>query len=143
MEFSESVKSSLQQKNPMFLQIGFVLVFLSMCMFLQPLKAQENITDTVVKVDLEKDTNYFFVIAEESHEFSEDTVSEGMSGTVLIGFTVNVDGSLTNFEIVKSSGYSVLDEEALRVVKLMPKWKPNKRRKAPVQFQIPITFSLD
>ena len=66
-----------------------------------------------------------------------------IEGKVWIGFVVEKDGSLSNFSVVRSVA-PVLDEEALRVVKLMPKWTPGKQssRTVRVQYQIPITFTL-
>jgi TonB family protein len=67
------------------------------------------------------------------------------SGKVVVSIVVEKDGSLTNFSIVRSSGHPILDEEVLRVAKLMPNWIPGKQRdkNVRVRFQIPITFSLD
>jgi len=68
----------------------------------------------------------------------------GLEGKVYIGFVVEPDGRLTNFSVVRSVA-PILDEEALRVVKMMPKWTPGKQRgkTVRVQFQIPITFTLN
>ena len=67
----------------------------------------------------------------------------GLEGKVWVGFVVEKDGSLSNFSIAKGVA-PVLDDEALRVVKMMPKWTPGKQRSKPVrvQYQIPISFSL-
>jgi protein TonB len=67
----------------------------------------------------------------------------GMEGTVWVRFVVNERGEIVNTEIVKSRGAS-LDEEALRVVKLMPKWKPGKQNGRPVSviYHLPIKYSL-
>ena len=67
----------------------------------------------------------------------------GLEGRVFVRFVVEKDGRLTNFEIARSVA-PVLDNEALRVVKLMPNWTPGKQRNKTVrvQYQIPITFSL-
>ena len=46
-----------------------------------------------------------------------------IEGRVAVSFTVERDGSLTNFEILRSV-HPDLDKEALRVAKLMPGWKP-------------------
>jgi len=154
----ELINSNLQWKIPIFLQIGFVVVFL-LCMGTQTLYAQENITDTVVKVDLEKDTNYFFVIAEESPEFPGGdsariqfladnlrypSTSATISGKVYVGFIIEEDGSLTNIKIVKGLHHA-FDEEVIRVVKLMPNWIPAKQRGKAVRFQhyLSITFALE
>lgn len=63
-----------------------------------------------------------------------------IEGEVLIGFVVETDGSLTDFAIVKSV-HPLLDKEALRVAKLMPKWKTNQQFRS--QHQISIPFSLE
>jgi protein TonB len=67
----------------------------------------------------------------------------GLEGRVQIGFVVEPDGRLTNFKVLRGRAPS-LDEEALRVAKLMPKWKPGKQRgkAVRVQYQMPITFTL-
>jgi protein TonB len=68
---------------------------------------------------------------------------KGIEGRVMIGFVVEKDGSLTNFEIVRTP-HSILGEEALRVVKLMPKWIPGKKdgKVVRVKFQLPVDFVL-
>jgi protein TonB len=67
----------------------------------------------------------------------------GLDGRVTIGFIVEPDGRLTNFTVLRGKAPS-LDEEALRVAKLMPKWKAGKQRgkAVRVQYQMPITFTL-
>ena len=68
----------------------------------------------------------------------------GLEGRVFIGFVVEPDGRLTNFSVVRSVS-PILDDEALRVVKMMPKWTAGKQRgkAVRVQFQVPITFTLN
>jgi protein TonB len=67
----------------------------------------------------------------------------GLEGKVYVGFVVEPDGRLTNFKVLRGRAPS-LDEEALRVAKLMPKWKAGKQRgkAVRVQYQMPITFTL-
>jgi len=67
----------------------------------------------------------------------------GVEGRVLVGFVVESDGSISNIKILRSAA-PILDEEAIRVAKLMPKWKPGKQRgkAVRVQYQMPITFTL-
>jgi len=66
-----------------------------------------------------------------------------IQGRVIIGFTVEEDGSITNIEIKESAG-SLLDNEAMRVVGLMPKWKPATKDGKPVRTTtaIPVMFRL-
>ena len=68
----------------------------------------------------------------------------GYEGKVIIDFVVEKDGSLTNFKIVKRV-HPLLDQEALRVVKLMPKWIPEKRKgkAVSVKYRMPISFRFE
>jgi protein TonB len=68
----------------------------------------------------------------------------GLEGRVWVGFVVEADGRITNVKILRGRAQS-LDDEALRVAKLMPKWKPGKQRTKAVrvQYQMPITFTLN
>ena len=61
--------------------------------------------------------------------------------TVVASFYVNPDGRITNLKIVQKAG-SEYDEEVLRVLRLMPKWKPrsNGRSFVGVNVTQPITF---
>lgn len=51
----------------------------------------------------------------------------GIHGRVLVGFIVTDDGSIEEPHIIESID-SLLDNEALRIVKMMPKWKPGKQK---------------
>lgn len=64
-------------------------------------------------------------------------------GTVLVSFIVNKDGSIADRKVVKSVSPE-LDREALRVLRLMPKWKPGEDHGQPCRtyFCIPIVFKL-
>ena len=65
------------------------------------------------------------------------------SGTVYLEFIVEKDGSITNITLLRGIG-SGCDEEALRVVNLMPRWNPGLQngRAVRVSFNLPIKFSL-
>lgn len=66
-----------------------------------------------------------------------------IQGTVLVSFVVEKNGVTTNHHIVKRAN-EMLNEEALRVVMMMPKWKPGKDHGKPCRavVAIPIVFSL-
>lgn len=51
---------------------------------------------------------------------------KGISGRVFVTFVVEPDGSISNVGILKGIGSSC-DQEAYRVVKAMPKWKPGEK----------------
>jgi protein TonB len=65
----------------------------------------------------------------------------GEKKTVLIRFQVAADGAVTGFQIVQSGG-SAFDNEVIRVLKKMPKWKPAIQNGEPVSryFTQPVTF---
>ena len=56
----------------------------------------------------------------------------GIEGRVFVQFVVERDGSLTDIQVVKGIGAGC-DEEAVRVLKQSPKWKPGKQRGKPVR----------
>ncbi|MBI9034970.1 MAG: TonB family protein [Bacteroidales bacterium] len=64
-------------------------------------------------------------------------------GTVYVSFVVEKDGSITNIEILRGVCPSI-DAETIRVVSLMPKWKPGKQDGDPVRvrFSMPVKFTL-
>ncbi|MCX7696587.1 MAG: TonB family protein [Bacteroidales bacterium] len=66
-----------------------------------------------------------------------------IQGKVIIEFVVETDGSVTNVVVKRGIGGGC-DEEAVRVVKAMPKWKPGKQRGKPVRvrYTLPVTFQL-
>lgn len=66
-----------------------------------------------------------------------------VQGKVVAQFIVNIDGSISNIELLTHVDPS-LDREALRVVRLMPKWKAGKQDAKPCRTQvcIPIVFKL-
>lgn len=62
-------------------------------------------------------------------------------GKILIKFIVEKDGSLSDFKIIKDLGYGIGDE-AVRVLKLSPKWIPGSENGKPVrvEYSMPITI---
>ena len=73
------------------------------------------------------------------------TISQenGVQGRVIVQFVVNRDGSIVD-AVVASGVDPYLDKEALRVVGLMPKWKPGKQRgkEVRVKYTLPVMFRL-
>jgi TonB family protein len=69
---------------------------------------------------------------------------KGIQGRVVVQFVVGKDGSITDAHIVRSAA-PVLDDEALRVVKAMPKWIPGMQQGQPVsvRYTHPFTFRIE
>ena len=67
----------------------------------------------------------------------------GIQGRVFVNFVVEPDGSVSNVSVLRGIGGGC-DEEAMRVVKSMPKWKPGKQRgkAVRVQYMLPVNFRL-
>jgi len=67
----------------------------------------------------------------------------GIQGTVYINFVIEKDGSISNVNCLRAIGGGC-DEEAMRVVKSMPKWEPGKQKGEParVYFNLPVKFIL-
>lgn len=67
----------------------------------------------------------------------------GIQGKVYVNFVVDANGDIRDAKVVRGIGGGC-DEEALRVVKSMPKWKAGKQngRTVPVYYNLPIKFTL-
>ena len=68
----------------------------------------------------------------------------GIQGKAMCQFVVEKDGSISEVEIVRSAGDKSLDKEALRLIKMMPKWNPGRQKGSPVRvkYTIPVDFKL-
>lgn len=75
-------------------------------------------------------------------KYPQTAVKAKQQGRAVVGFVVKKDGTVSDVYIVKSTGYDVLDNEAMRVVKSMPAWEPGKQKGKPVdvKYFVPITF---
>ena len=69
----------------------------------------------------------------------------GLQGRVIIKFIVDTAGQINEIFVFKSSGYVMLDAEAMRVIATMPPWKPGTIDGVPVSmpFTLPITYEVD
>lgn len=66
------------------------------------------------------------------------------SGKVYLSFIVEKDGSITDITVIRGQGYG-MDEEARRVLKLAPLWRPGMQhnQKVRVKYTLPFNFQLD
>lgn len=69
--------------------------------------------------------------------YPEEAKSENIRGRVTVEFTVDADGYLSDFEIIRGLGYGC-DEEAIRLVREGPQWEPKKQgaNKNPVSSRV-------
>ncbi|MCO6460539.1 MAG: energy transducer TonB [Saprospiraceae bacterium] len=113
----------------------------------------------VAKVE---DENKIFLIVEQQPEFPggigamykwigenlkypSEARNNGLQGKVIIQFTVEKNGSIENVKVVRDGVGGGAGDEAMRVVKKMPNWKPGKQngKNVRVQYTLPVTFKLE
>ncbi len=75
--------------------------------------------------------------------YPERAQQNDIQGRVIVRFVVNKDGSIEQVTVAKGVDKD-LDQEAIRVVKRMPKWQPGKNNGQAVRsyFTLPVTFKL-
>ncbi len=87
---------------------------------------------------------------EELNKFLHDNIKypqlareEGIQGKVFVTFVVSKTGKITNVKLLRGIGGGC-DDEAIRVVKMMPDWKPGRQNGSTtaVQFNLPVQFNL-
>jgi TonB family protein len=75
--------------------------------------------------------------------YPQQAVENGIQGIVYVSFIVDTKGNVTGAKVLRGIGGGC-DEEALRVVKMMPKWLPGKQngKQVRVLFNMPVAFRL-
>ncbi len=75
-------------------------------------------------------------------EYLEEARKQDIKGTVIVAYMIEVDGSIGATNVLQSV-HTLLDEEAVRVIKAMDVWKPAIQRGKPTRmmFQQAITFN--
>lgn len=76
-------------------------------------------------------------------KYPEVALQRKIQGKVMVSFIVGKDGTLSDIKLMKPAN-KLLDDEALRVARLMPKWEPGKDKGKPCKTMvaIPIVFEL-
>lgn len=122
---------------------------------------KSEVIETVVSPgDDIPDSNAIFVVVEENPEFPggdearikfiqenlkypKSALENEIKGTVYVSFVVEKDGSITNIRLLRGF-HPDCDAEAIRIIKLFPKWIPGKQKGkvVRVQFNMPVKFML-
>lgn len=124
------------------------------------IRIDEPVGNSDIKQVVEADPNQIFTSVEQVPEFPGGldkfgaylgksirypavARENGTQGRVIVTFVVEKDGSLTDIKVTRGIG-SGCDEEAVRVLKNSPKWKPGIQNGRPVrvQYSVPISFTL-
>ena len=76
-------------------------------------------------------------------KYPKEAMAKGIQGRVVVKFIVEKDGQVSTPQVLKSVCPAV-DEEALRVIRCMPRWKPGKQngKEVRVFFTLPVTFRM-
>ena len=80
----------------------------------------------------------------ENINYPQEAKDKEIAGRVFVSFVVEKDGSVDEVKVMRGIGGGC-DEEVVRVVKAMPKWKPGKQEGKPVRvnYMMPFNFKLD
>ncbi len=73
--------------------------------------------------------------------YPQEAQDKGIQGRVTLRMIIEKDGSINTVEVLKSAN-ELLDKEAIRIVKLLPKWTPGKNKGEPVRvgYTLPVQF---
>ena len=103
----------------------------------------ENAPEGFQPPEFDGGTEALYKYIAENIKYPEQAKADGIEGRVMVRFVVMDNGDVVNVEVAKGIGGGC-DEEAVRVVKAMPKWKPAVSEGKPVnvQYVLPLTFKL-
>ncbi len=123
------------------------------------LRAQEEIQGVYIEEEEEIDESMFMVVEDQPGfpggdaarmrflakkiKYPAEAVGNCEQGTVFVSFVVEKDGRITNVKILRGISPSI-DAETIRVVRMMPDWKPGKQdgEAVRVRFTMPVKFTL-
>ena len=137
-----------------FIQYTFSLILVFLCL---NAFSQNNRDTTVQKSDTTKEFHEVTKMAEfpggqtklyayisKKIQYPPGALENDIEGKIIVQFVVRPDGSITDVETLgKPIGWG-LEEEAMRVIKNMPKWEPAEMKgtKVSVRFRLPISFQI-
>ncbi len=77
-------------------------------------------------------------------EYPTMAIERGIEGRVTVRFVVNKDGYVENVEVIRGV-HELLDKEAVRVIKSLPRWNPGKQNgvAVAVYYNVPVNFTLN
>lgn len=134
---------------------------MALSLFCIPCHAQDK-CDKPFEIDLPAEGKDVMLVCEQQPEFPggmralmdylkkeirypKECVENRNEGKAFVRFIVDKNGKIKKVELFKSSGNQLLDKEAIRVVKKMPRWSPGKNngKEVNVRLILPVNFKLD
>ena len=127
----------------------YILPIAAICMIACTQSAKSTASDYIAYEVVEEKPEYPGGMGELSKLLSSNLkyplipFENGIQGEVLVQFIVNKEGNVEEVTVFKGVD-PYLDAEALRVIKMMPKWKPGKHegKEVNVKCTIPVGFRL-
>jgi protein TonB len=107
-------------------------------------KEEEIFTAVEQNPEFPGGTSAMYKFLGENIKYPASAQRANVSGRVFVKFVVEKDGSIGNVEVMKGIGFGC-DEEALRVIKSMPKWNPGRQngKNVRVFYNMPVVYKLD
>ena len=112
-------------------------------------KEEEEEIDNTIYTHVEKKAEFpggkkaLMAYLSSNIKYPKAALESGTQGMVILKFTVNRDGTISDIEVQRSPD-AALEKEAIRVVKNMPRWSPgeNGNKKVRSKFSLPVSFRL-
>ena len=107
-------------------------------------KEYEKMADVGVKPEFPGGLMEFYKFVGQNFKIPAEASKNKIDAKAYMQFMVEKDGSLSDFKIVKDAGYGI-GEEAIRVLKLSPKWSPGSNEGKPVRvmYSLPIMIQAE
>ncbi len=117
--------------------------------YLPPVVEEPEVIEDIIHVSVEQRPEFpggqaaLFQFLNKHMKYPQVCQESDIQGRVIVQFVVDKDGSITDPEVVRSV-HPLLDTEALRVIRMMPKWKPGMQQFTPVRvkYTVPVIFRL-
>ena len=131
--------------------INIIIITISFLLLSCSASKKENYDENRMIDPIEEEAGFpggieaLYKFIEDNMIYPKEALENKIEGRVFTTFVVEKDGEISDIKILRGLGYGC-DEEAIRIIKLMPKWKPAvllpKKTKVRQQFNLPIRFKL-
>ena len=117
--------------------------------WIPPVVETEEVVEDVIHVSVEVMPEFpggmdkLLQFINDNMQYPTKAQTEGIQGRVIVQFIIDEDGYIIEPNIVRSVESS-LDNEALRLIKMLPQWKPGtlKGKAVKVKYTVPVAFKL-
>ena len=120
------------------------LITMLLCLLTAVSFAQkEKFLEPDIKAEFPDGVAAMMQFVRDNMKYPKDCEKEGICGRVVAAFVVETDGSLSNLEVLQSPDER-LSKEVVRIIGLMPKWRPAIRDDKPIKmkYTMPVSFNL-